>query len=286
MPKRAALITLHGMGRTERDYAEDLLTNLERRLAGDYARLHVGQVFYQDLLQPNEDRVWGLVENQVGWHTLRKFLLFGFADAAGLESSRSELNGVYARAQLRIAQELWRAWQALGQADRPLVVLAHSLGCQVMSCYFWDARQAKINGQARAGIWQDIAKFAVDITGHAALSDKELEFLRGESMHTIVTTGCNIPIFVAAHATDHIIPIQPNATFEWHNYYDEQDVLGWPLAELYRASGKAVHDHAINAASGVWGWIAKSWNPLAHGEYWGDSSVLKPLTNVLRAAMV
>jgi hypothetical protein len=286
MAKRAALITLHGMGRTEPDYAKDVLTKLERRLDNDYARLHVGAVFYQGLLQPNEDRVWNLVQNQVGWDALRKFLLFGFADAAGLESSRTDRNGVYAKTQLCIAKELWKAWQELGRASRPLVVLAHSLGCQVMSCYFWDAQQTKFGGKARAGIWQDIASFAADITGGAALGDQELEFLRGESMHTIVTTGCNIPIFVAAHATDEIIPIQPNATFAWHNFYDRQDVLGWPLASLSTQYGNAVRDHPINAASGVWGWILKSWNPLAHGEYWGDKSVLKPLESFLRAALV
>ena len=76
-----------------------------------------------------------------------------------------------------------------------------------------------------------------------------------------MTTGCNIPLFVAAH--DPVVPIDPPATgFEWHNYYDPDDVLGWPLAGLGDDYGRLVTDHPINAGGSVLDWFLKSWNPL------------------------
>ncbi len=280
MAKKAAIITVHGMGRTDPSYADDLRNELKLRLGTKFQKLHFGRIYYQHILQPNEDRVWNAVGPRVRWDGLRQFLLFGFADAAGLESSKDGRNSGYWLAQIEIAKELLRSREAM-KGDGPVLVLAQSLGGQVASCYFWDANCK----QPGAGIWTDIEAAAKDITGGRVLTAEEIGFLRGSNFKVFFTTGCNIPVFVAAHAKDKILPIQPNKGFRWLNYYDRDDVLGWPLAELSAEYSKVVEDVAINAGGGVFNWLIKSWNPMSHTQYWADDDVLDPLEAQLRSML-
>jgi len=284
--KEAALITIHGMGCTERNYEQDFKREMRRRLGSRWNRLHFGKVYYQGILQPNEDRVWKRVSGKLNWDTLRKFLLFGFADAAGLEARKHEPDSIYTQSQVIIAKAMFAARTALG-GDKPLVIIAQSLGGQVVSNYLWDAQHHQANpGSVDIGIWRDPQQFAQQITGGNSLTADELRFLAGGTLRYLYTTGCNIPIFVAAHAGPQIIPIdKPRADFEWHNFYDKDDVLGWPLEDLSPAYGNLVSDHRINAGQGFIGWLLKSWNPASHGEYWGDDDVLDGLQARLLALL-
>ena len=106
-------------------------------------------------------------------------------------------------------------------------------------------------------------------------------FRRMRSLQCLYTTGCNIPIFVAGHKK--IEAIKPPApSFKWHNFFDEDDVLGWPLKPLSPSYDKLVEDISINAGGGVIGTIVKSWNPISHGQYWTDSEVVGHLTSAIK----
>jgi hypothetical protein len=112
-------------------------------------------------------------------------------------------------------------------------------------------------------------------------TETEKAFLRGETMTSLLTTGCNIPIFIGAHKVTLIKPIdRPRPDFEWHNFYDPQDVLGWPLAPLKCGYETLVTDHRINVGGPL-----TSWNPMSHTAYWDDADVLQPLVAQLRRAL-
>ena len=295
MAARAALLTVHGMGVTPSNYNEDLKQELKERLGPLYDHLYVGSVYYQSILKENENRVWQRVGCRVRWDTLRQFVLFGFADAAGLETYKNIINSDYRQAQIIIAKELLAARQAMGGSG-PVIVIAQSLGCQVISCYFWDAMQATLCQQPSqdgvkcdkpcAGIWKNIDAAGLEITGGRELTAEEIDFLSGKYFRSFITTGCNIPIFVAAHAKEQILPIIPNSMFRWDNFYDQDDVLGWPMADLSDEYAKVVNDHEINAAGGFIGWVMKSWNPMSHTQYWSDNQVLDPLVKMLTMLLI
>jgi hypothetical protein len=270
------------MGETPRDYAEPLFHALAGRLGALAVQVDFRSVYYQDILKPNQETVWARVSEttHLRYADLRRFLLFGFGDAAGLEN-RKEIDGsVYELAQEAIARQL------LGVARQDLstsvVFLAQSLGCQVLSSYIYDAQKAAAGLPVLAGIWKDIDAWALRALGER-LSEPEKRFLAGGTCSAFVTTGCNIPIFCAAHKQMDIRPIaRPTERFAWINLYDPDDALGWPLQPLSPGYAALVDDRAINAGQGVVTWILKSWNPLSHSAYWGDAQVLDLLTQRLR----
>lgn len=293
--KKVALIVVHGMGETPRNFDNALRAELKGRLGSRFDELHIGKVYYQSILQVNESRVWKRVEKRLAgkwgllrrlwWNDLRKFVLYGFGDAAGLENGKEGPGSVYTQAQIIFAREMLAACRAVGK-DGPVVVLAQSLGGQVTSCYFWDAQQAVAKKHAQVGIWRDFDAFEKEITGEGSpITLEEKAFLQGASFRTFITTGCNIPIFVAAHARAEILPIRPNDKFVWHNFYDQDDVLGWPLSDLSSEYARVVTDYPINASSGLYGLLVKSWNPRSHTEYWGDDDVLAALEHQVRECM-
>jgi len=283
--KNVALVTIHGMGETRPDYADKLFATLQQAAGANAAQLYCGTVYYQDLLLYNEQRVWQTVGSRLRWSKLRRFMLFGFADAAALEHRKEQPHSLYHYSQLKISRALYLAKQQLA-ADGKLVLLAHSLGCHVLSCYLWDAQQAKAGIKPAAGIWRDIKRYQAGISGDNPLTDEDIAFLRGDSLLSLITTGCNIPIFVAAHAMEQIVPFnKPHSGFVWHNYYDKDDVLGWPLADLSPGYAALVNDIEVNAGGGFFGWLAASWNPLSHNQYWQEKKVITALNTQLTALL-
>ena len=285
MPQ-VALITVHGMGETPRDYAAGLFGEMRTRLGPALReRAALYSVYYQDILQKNEQLVWDRVDSgsKVHYDQLRKFMLFGFADAAGLENRKEDPGSVYELAQGQIARALLAASVAdPANPGMPVVFLAHSLGCQVLSSYIYDGQKALGGGRVEAGIWRDIDAWSRPALGRL-LTEREKQYLAGGTCTGLLTTGCNIPIFVAAHKEMHIKPIAPpTPLFRWLNLYDPDDVLGWPLQPLSEGYRTLVEDRVINAGQGAVGWMLKSWNPLSHNSYWQDKEVLEPLAGMLR----
>ncbi len=273
---KVALLTIHGMGEQPLDYADDMRRALSHRMGASFANVDVHSVYYQHLLKPNELDVWNRTRERatVRYEQLRKFILFGFADAAGLENRKEYDNSVYEQAQMEIARALLAILATRGP-DTPIVLLAHSLGCQVMSSFIYDAQKRAGGGAVAAGIWKP-GRMADSLTA------EQRKFLQCGTVRTFVTTGCNIPVFVSAHQRMDVKPIiKPNPGFTWLNLYDPDDALGWPLQPLEGGYETLVEDRVVNAGQGILDFMTKSWNPLSHTAYWTDDEIIKPLASLL-----
>lgn len=269
--KKIVIYTIHGMGDTKPDYANVIKEELIDRIgkATWSNDVHFSPIYYQNTLQVNQDKVWGRTRKNVDWKKLRKFLLFGFSDAASLESKKHASSSKYSQVQNIILNAFIDAFNQINNPTAPVVVIAQSLGGQVISNYLWDATRTN---RAKVGIWQ---KQPVNVPAGSALN----RFARGKTIKRFYTTGCNIPIFVSGHNVIKPIP-KLNNEFQWHNYYDEDDVLGWPLKPLSPEYRALVHDHEINV-----GGFFRSWNPLSHSEYWEDKDFLKPVTKFIKSIL-
>ena len=271
MAKKIALLTLHGMGTTARDYYEELRDDLIARVGANAWNddIHFGHVYYQDILQDPQVEYFDRVRDNVDSTKLRKFLLYGFSDAGGLEYSRNTPDSAYDKTQNRIFDALGQAFDAVESPNAPVIFVAQSLGSQVLSNYIWDAMR---DPAPTYGVWRH---------SHDGLSQEEINFRRLGTLRVLVTTGCNIAIFVGGLPRAQRIPIsRPNNGFVWENYYDEDDALGWPLQPLNDEYNALVRDVEVNVGN-----IFTSWNSLSHTEYWTDRDVQKPLADHLKSLL-
>ncbi|MEM7020036.1 MAG: hypothetical protein AAF512_22190, partial [Pseudomonadota bacterium] len=246
----------------ETNYYSDLEDELKDALGSNWARVSFQNVQYATVLQEPQDRLWQdmttAFSNDLDARRMRQFFLFGFGDAGSLEYSAYNDKLKYLAVQKEIQSALRSAYIDVGQdKSKPVVIIAHSLGCQVISNYLWDAGENKY-------IFEGTNDTAPD----------ELQFLKLKSLSNLITTGCNIPLFISGISERKCFS-RPNDNFKWDNYYDPDDVLGWPLRQL-GPSFEIVADHDVNVGS-----VFTSWNPLSHGGYWSDKDVLNPLAKQL-----
>lgn len=256
MPKPIGILAIHGMGSDDPDFA-----GLERRLV-DRLPSHVRadikfrKVSYHSAMQPGQDAIWRrMTARPLGWQWLRRKFLFDFSDAATYQHQPVVPNSVYQQVHHIVRGVVDDLRNALGSDTAPVVIIAHSLGAQVMSSYIWDAQRGR-------GIWQ----------GGAPTNFQKLGTLA-----YMFTVGCNIPLFVSGLQLIEAID-RPNQGFRWFNYYDKDDVLGWPLKPLSTGFPNSYdtivdQDIAINVGS----WLTR-WNPVSHGQYWSSRSFLEPIS--------
>ena len=151
----------------------------------------------------------------------------------------------------------------LGSQAKPVFVVAQSLGAQQISNYVWDADK-------------NLRFFADQGEGDEAMR----KFRRLNTCKQFITTGCNIPLFKAGLPYPENFK-RPNEEFIWHNYFDRDDVLGYPIKRMAPSFNVDwVRDHKVSV-----GGIFSGWNPFSHTRYWTDRDVLNPIANNIKAIL-
>lgn len=269
---KISIITLHGMGEQERGYSSDFQEDLYDVLSPEErSNVSFTEVYYQDILQDNQNEYYYRAEPHLDWSKLRRFMLFGFSDAASLETAKDLPENPYYRSQERILEGFKQAFGKIGE-DGTVIVVAQSLGCQVVSNYCWDANRTPAPS---FGVWQERDPATESLQGG------ERAFCQGRNVKRLYTTGCNIPLFAAGRPRHMIEAIKPlSEGFRWENYFDADDVLGWPLQGLSPSYESLVTDHSMNAG------FLLGWSPLSHTRYWKDKEFLRPLARDMRSLMV
>ena len=148
--------------------------------------------------------------------------------------------------------------------DKPLIVIAHSLGSVIMSNYIWDAQKGRVSGTP---------------------------FQQMDTLAGFITFGSPIPLFAMTYTHRKNIRF-PSANIEnyfpdasanelesavkWFNFFDADDVLGYPIQHL-GDSYKMVEDREINV-----GGLFTSWNPFSHAAYWTDNDFTIPVAEAIK----
>ena len=270
MATKLGILVVHGMGCQQPGFAAEMIDSISALLTEE--RLEPSDVCWQpvywaDLVQPAEDRIWKAVSrhHDLSYVTLRQFVISYLGDAIAYQRVPGQQEGVYQRIHECVHQKLVALRRTLDDQDKPLMIIAHSLGCAIMSNYIWDRQH-----------------------GYDAHNSGANPFERMETLCGMITFGCNIPLFVLAYAE--IVAIQfPPPTLppalrpkaKWSNYFDTDDVLGYPLRPLSPTYEQAVtEDVEINV-----GGILTSWNPLSHTAYWSDDGFIKRVTKEVREVL-
>ncbi len=194
--------------------------------------------------------------------------MYNFSDAVNVEAHAGSNYSPYTDTQSAIYEKLKEVYSKSKNKDIPIIIVADSLGCRVISNYIWDAQSPKPS----KGIWKGKKNIA---------GDNENDFLRFETLRYLFTTGCNIPLFVAGLDREEIQAIKTNSdgySFEWYNYYDKDDVLGWPLKPISDSYFNAVtEDIEIDVTGDFLSRIFFSWNPFSHMYYWETKAFITDL---------
>jgi pimeloyl-ACP methyl ester carboxylesterase len=259
MAPEIGILVIHGIGIQDKNFANGLIDKVNGSLKNN--GVTPGAVawepaFWADLLTKNEEELWkGLsAQHNLSWVKVRQFVINVLADALAYQRNPEEDQDMYKRIHARIREHLAHLRTSLGDQDNPLIVIAHSLGSVIASNYTWDAQT-----------WNKYS-----------LGDNPFE--RMETLASLVTFGSNIPLFTLALPDPKAIEFPPaqlpenlKAAAKWLNFFDPDDVLGYPLKPLSPSYGKAVNeDIEVNAGS----WIT-SWNPISHTEYWTNGDFTK-----------
>lgn len=253
------LITIHGMGNTPKEYSDKFFSYFKKN--NNNKTIEHVSLFYQDIIQDNQKRVWKESELKFARSSksMRKWILDYLSDATTLEVNKDKIDSAYQQTHKKIYDTLVSLEQKIqGIGNIPVVLVAHSLGCQVISNYIYDAQKGK----------------------NFFANNNNSDFAKLESLRLLLTAGCNIPLFISGLEEKDITPIKKtnNSNFKWVNYYDEDDILAWllkPLNKEYNDLVKA--DIQINVGN----WF-QSWNPSCHGEYLDDTNFQETVFDLLK----
>ncbi len=273
--KELAVIVTHGMGSQKEGFANALISEVSHRLdraRKDSRRVAWKQVLWSDL---TEDRQQDYLRRAIDaggieWRRSREFVVSALGDASAYQ--RVGEGGTYFAIHRRIALAIHELYEvSLGGKPKPLVIVAHSLGGHIFSNYIWDMQHPR-NRLAN--------EIAVDKSKAVELPPFErMKWLAG-----IVTFGCNIPLFT--FALDDVTPIEfpPPALREdlkakarWLNFFDPDDILGYPLRPISEGYRQVVdRDVIIEVGNAVLGAT-----PASHTAYWTDNDFTRPLASFL-----
>lgn len=266
MDKKVGVLFVHGMGAVSEDFAHDTIQELRERISGrglNRDDIAWQSVYWAPLLSESENRVWVdlSADHDLNWAKLRKFFINAFGATTAYHATGCLSGNFYQRVHGTVLMSLRELRAKLGNQDRPLVVVAHSLGSVIMSNYIWDRQTGK-----------DERDFGQN------------RFERMETLAGMVTLGSNIPLFALACDKLTCIEFPPEELpdslkrkAKWLNLYDADDVLGWPLKPLSQSYTETVtEDIEVNVGN-----ILTAWNPANHAGYWTDDSVVKPVSYLI-----
>ncbi len=276
MPKKVAVIVIHGMGNqeksnpmntTELSFSKDLHRKTRKRIGRSTFDADVAwhEVYWADTIRDRMAHYMAKSTGKISKGFARRFIMNSLTDAATYRMTNDQNDTVYTDVNARVTH-VFEEIERLHGANIPVVLAAHSLGGHILSNYIYDMQKPSNNGFGRSAFGQM------------------------ETVKRLFTFGCNIPIFTFAYKPADIKAISfPGANPDdkagwWQNYYDKQDVLGYPLEPLgggYEdlVTNGELKEHRINAGN-----IFEFWNLMSHNAYWRDADFYDDLADYVKEA--
>lgn len=277
MAKKLAVMILHGMGdhgdRRPDDSAKPSYSKkLHRAVRKSMGRHQFDEniawreVCYSHVTQKNQDEYLRRIKGKrLRGGILRSLVIKYLGDVPAYKPAISKYDKtdiyqkIHAEVEMTVAQ-----LRADTSKAAPLIILAHSLGGHVISNYIYDMQKKNLTSPDMNNM---------------------------NTVASLITFGCNIPIFTFGWSFDDISAIKdPGRALAsqlhqkpwWRNYYDRDDVLGYPLAQTGKGyakldSTKQLEDKPIDA-----GWPIASMTLFSHSMYWGDVDLVDPVTTLMK----
>ena len=241
-----------------------------------------GEMFFSMMGNINQDDVGDFTRK------LRHFAMLNASDALTLEHRAEDKDSAYHRIQRSLRNQIDEAYTKHSvNPDTPVIVIGQSLGAHILSSYIWDAQAQQALREAGE------SKPALGIFTASDSPDTEVGRRRRlKTMQLMLTTGCNIPLFVAGK--NHVQAIKSNDlgyNFKWYNFFYTDDPLGWPLSPLAHfhdaehrlgQSYQIVRDVRLSDGDGSVLEKIRNNTPASHTTYWTHQTFIDHVSYMIR----
>jgi len=269
--KKLAMLLIRGSGSPGFESQEEFLDNFFKQLERKGMPRKAIEYEFLDWYSPLESQQLELLERleksqtPVKGISLRKFLLTNISDLINYRGG-SVFNSISYHEVHKAVHKNIKSLQARVSEDTPLVIIASSMGTEIINNHIWDRQR-----------WPEKHQNEPDPFG-------ETPFERLETLIGFFTLGNNIPIFASTYKIDDLQPIdfpgkaltnQHKARSFWENIYDKNDPMGYPIKFInmhYKLS--SLKDMEINV-----GGLLTFWNLGSHLKYWSSNRLRKHITN-------
>jgi hypothetical protein len=275
MTGRIGVLAIHGIGvqrkaphlkSTDLTFSKGMARKVAGFMGRDFAHVAWHEAFWADILHDRHDHYFSAIAPNIRFDWLRKLLMQTISGAASYQKTPKSDDTTYEKIHNAVAHAVTSLRNDIGP-DAPIVIIAHSLGGHIMSNYIYDLQQC--------------TKF-----------DTAIENM--QTIVAIVTFGCNIAIFLLGRPGHDVRPITtPGVALRdgvgrktwWYNYFDPNDILGYPLGPCgdgYRdlVTTGALRDIPINTAH-----IFKTTNLLSHIAYWRNRKICRSIATILQQGL-
>lgn len=273
--QKIGVIVIHGLGLQNKEFAFKFIKKLDRAFAGmmnvpsSKPYIDIEPVYWGDVFGDHEDRIYRdlVLNKKLRYKKLRRYLVYYLADAVAYQPV--DTNGQnYDAVHQSISNALHNLSKRIGNTA-PLFVVSHSLGTVIASNFFYDLQFTSRH--------------------YPGIIDTSSPLERGETLTHFYSLGTTLPLWSLRYR-DFSKPIRiptlegkdlyPGLDGEWVNFYDKDDILGYPLREIDPAYEKAVKaDVSINVGN-----LLTSWNPFCHTSYMRDKKVVNHIADRLAFA--
>lgn len=265
--KKLGILLIRGSGslshlRQER-FLDKLRTELIKRKV-DPSEIATQFLEWQAVLEIHQRRlVDRMFEDDVNIKSrlIRRLVMLNIADLINYGGRPNNPSDVYKEVHEKITFDI-RKLQAELPENTPIIILASSMGTEVIQNHMWDRQK------------------------HRDLFPDENDFECLETVVGMFTMGNNLPLFAAALPANELCPIRfpGNAISDelkkqakWANIYDKNDPFGFPIKFINEAYQKAnVEDKEMNAGN-----FLTSWNFISHLEYWTSKKVRRYIADFI-----
>lgn len=265
------------------------------------SRLQERQNALQRIMRESGIKFGGWLTNLLSPRGVRGYVFDRIADVVGYQSrpdnadpqtSSADCEDTYCLIHRVVAQGLHELAQAAGESA-PLFIVAHSLGTIISSNYIYDLQKDYMpptadctpeENQERPEDQRYTPRIFGDEMGQTPLE-------RGETLTCFFTMGSPLALWSLQYETfDRPICVparqlrqyHENVTGGWVNFYDQDDIIAYPLQPLYahylprKDPRQIVRDQQVDVGS-----FPLDRTPFSHSGYWTDSDVIEPIARAL-----